>query len=241
MIEAEVKATGIMSTAAVPPGETPRHGWLVDEGLNAMVHQHFFSARLDLDVDGPENSVYEVETVSTPPERNPYGNAFETVRTPVRRESEAARDVNPLQSRTWYVVNENKRNAWGQPTAYRLIPGEVTLPFALPGLAADEARRASRSTRSGSRRTTRASGSPRATTRTSTQAARACPEFQAQDRSLENTDVVMWVTLGHHHVPRPEDWPIMPVARLGFVLKPHGFFDRNPSLDVPPPAAHCAH
>ena len=51
-IEAEVKATGIMSTAAVPPGETPRHGTLVDEGLNAMIHQHFFNARLDLDVDG---------------------------------------------------------------------------------------------------------------------------------------------------------------------------------------------
>ena len=67
-IEAEIKATGIMSTAAVPPGETPRHGVLVDDGLNAMVHQHF-SARLDFDVDGPENSVYEVETVSTPPER----------------------------------------------------------------------------------------------------------------------------------------------------------------------------
>jgi primary-amine oxidase len=49
----------------------------------------------------------------------------------------------------------------------------------------------------------------------------------------------MWVTLGHHHVPRPEDWPIMPVARLGFMLKPHGFFDRNPSLDVPSP--HAAH
>jgi Cu2+-containing amine oxidase len=26
------------------------------------------------------------------------------------------------------------------------------------------------------------------------------------------------------------------------VLKPHGFFDRNPSLDVPPPhPAHCSH
>jgi primary-amine oxidase len=30
----------------------------------------------------------------------------------------------------------------------------------------------------------------------------------------------------------------MPVWRMGFHLKPDGFFDRNPSLDVAPPA-HC--
>jgi primary-amine oxidase len=26
----------------------------------------------------------------------------------------------------------------------------------------------------------------------------------------------------------------MPVERVGFALKPVGFFDRNPALDVPP-------
>ena len=240
MIEAEVKATGIMSTAAVPPGEVPRHGTLVETGLNAMIHQHFFSARLDLDVDGPMNSVFEVETVTTPPERNPYGNAFETVRTPVRRESEGARDVNPLQSRTWYVVNENRRNAWGQPTAYRLIPGEVVQSFALPG--SPLAKRAAFTqhqvwfTAYHPRERFAAGDYPNQHA-----GGAGLPAYQAQDRSLENTDVVVWVTLGHHHVPRPEDWPIMPVARLGFVLKPHGFFDRNPALDVPSPhAAHCA-
>jgi primary-amine oxidase len=27
----------------------------------------------------------------------------------------------------------------------------------------------------------------------------------------------------------------MPVVRCGFQLRPVGFFDRNPALDVPPP------
>jgi primary-amine oxidase len=32
----------------------------------------------------------------------------------------------------------------------------------------------------------------------------------------------------------------MPVDRCGFTLKPSGFFDRNPALDVPAPASgHC--
>jgi primary-amine oxidase len=40
-------------------------------------------------------------------------------------------------------------------------------------------------------------------------------------------------TFGATHFPRPEDWPIMPVETSGFTLKPSGFFDRNPTLDVP--------
>ena len=32
-----------------------------------------------------------------------------------------------------------------------------------------------------------------------------------------------------------EDWPVMPVERAGFALRPFGFFDANPALDVAPP------
>jgi primary-amine oxidase len=59
------------------------------------------------------------------------------------------------------------------------------------------------------------------------------PEWTKADRPIENTDIVLWYTLGSHHIPRPEDWPVMPVERIGFTLQPFGFFDVNPSLDVP--------
>ena len=42
------------------------------------------------------------------------------------------------------------------------------------------------------------------------------------------------------HITGPEDWPVMPAERAGFMLKPAGFFDRNPALDVAPsPSGHC--
>jgi primary-amine oxidase len=56
-----------------------------------------------------------------------------------------------------------------------------------------------------------------------------------RDHSLENTDIVAWYSFGVHHIPRPEDWPVMPVAYAGFMLKPAGFFEQNPAMDVAPP------
>ena len=60
------------------------------------------------------------------------------------------------------------------------------------------------------------------------------PEWTSADRPIDGEDIVVWYTFGHHHVPRPEDWPVMPVTTAGFKLKPVGFFERNPALDVPP-------
>src|SRR5262249_15043674 len=71
------------------------------------------------------------------------------------------------------------------------------------------------------------------------------PRWTAADRSVLDREIVVWYVIGHHHIVRPEDWPVMPVVRAGFMLKPNGFFARNPALDVPPPShaehSHCAH
>jgi primary-amine oxidase len=67
------------------------------------------------------------------------------------------------------------------------------------------------------------------------------PKWTQADRNLVDTDIVLWYTLGAHHVPRPEDWPVMPVACYSMMLKPAGFFDRNPALDVPPSAPKHEH
>ena len=61
------------------------------------------------------------------------------------------------------------------------------------------------------------------------------PRFVAGDQSIVDTDVVVWHTFGITHIPRVEDWPVMPVHRAGFTLVPDAFFARNPALDVPLP------
>ena len=66
------------------------------------------------------------------------------------------------------------------------------------------------------------------------------PEWVQADRDLVDRDIVLWYCFGVTHMPRPEDWPVMPVEYTGFLLQPVGFFDRNPALDVPPSSTgHC--
>jgi primary-amine oxidase len=233
-IQCEVKLTGILSTGAVAPGETPTHGQLLNEdGLYGPIHQHFFNFRLDLDVDGPVNTVYEEHAEADPvgPD-NPLKGAFRTVRTPLRRESEAQQLVDPLRGRVWRIVNPERRNAVGEPVGYRLVPhGNVA---ALAAADASIARRAAFMTKHlwvtpHDDHERHAAGDFPAQ-----HPGDGLPTWTAADRPIEATDVVVWYTLGSHHAPRPEDWPVMPVSYAGFLLQPAGFFDRNPALDVPP-------
>ena len=55
---------------------------------------------------------------------------------------------------------------------------------------------------------------------------------------MTHTDVVLWYVFGIHHITRPEDWPIMPADTISFWLKPFGFFDQNPALDISDPGHH---
>ena len=125
-MQLEVKLTGIMSTMAVADGDPGEHARMVAPGLAAPYHQHLFNVRLDIEVDGPDNAVYEVDAVPTGPPgspENPWGNVFGTTATLLETELAARRDVDPSRSRTWRIANRSRRNGLGEPTAYKLLPG----------------------------------------------------------------------------------------------------------------------
>ena len=240
-IEAEIKATGIIATAAVAPGETPLYGQLVAPGVNGMIHQHFFCARLDFDLDGRENSAFEVhgEGMPTGPD-NPHGNAFRAVKRLLRTELEAPELIDPLRGRHWLIANRRRTNGVGQPVAYKLVPGENVQAFQQPD--SSFAQRAGFAfkhvwvTRYNPGERYAAGDYPN-----QNPGPAGLPEWIQQDRAIDGEDIVVWYSFGLHHVPRPEDWPVMPVHHIGFTLKPVGFFNENPALDVPPYGASCAH
>ncbi len=150
------------------------------------------------------------------------------------RESQAARSADPAVARSWQIVNPQRTNRMGRPVAYALYPQGQ------PTLLADErssiARRAAFATRHlWVTRYDPAERYPAGDLVNQHPGGAGIPSWIARDRSLDGEDLVVWHTFGMTHVPRPEDWPVMPVDVSGFVLKPVGFFDRNPTLGVREP------
>jgi primary-amine oxidase len=236
-LEMEALLTGVMSTKGVMPNAAhdnhAGYGHLVADGVEAVHHQHFFNFRLDLDVDGTSNTVVEQNTEALPPGKdNPYNNAFVMKETALKTEAEAQRQLNLATHRRWRVINPNNKNTLGQPTGYLLSTGESSIPIAAVN---SSVRQRAGFVNSHLWVTPQAPDEIYAAGLYINQSkgGEGLPAWTKQNRLLENKDVVVWYTFGVTHIPRPEDWPVMPVHKAGFKLMPVGFFTQNPALDVP--------
>ena len=232
-IQFEIKLTGVLSLGAVHEGERPRHGSMIAPRLYAPNHQHFFNVRLDFDIDGVRNTVEQVDVVADPvDENNSFENAFQCKSMELVTEKQALAKLNFETARSWKIINPQVTNALGEPVGYKFLPGDNSIPFASPNAwwrkragfvnhhvwvtpYNDEERFA-------------AGDYPNQST-----PGDGLVRWVEADRSIKDTDVVFWYTFGHTHIPRPEDYPVMPAAYIGFLLKPSGFFDGNPANDLP--------
>jgi primary-amine oxidase len=233
-IECEVRATGIMVTSSFADGRQPPYGTLVDQRTYAPFHQHFIVARLDLDVDGAANTVYATESEAAGvSDQDPYALGLTIRSTPLCTESEGIQDYDWNVQRGWKIVNDNVSNGLGTPVGYKLVPAASFPPLidrASPAFQrAEVIGHTLWVTPYAEDERWPCGDFPNLSSSDS-----GLPVWTAQDRPIENTDVVLWYVFGIHHITRPEDWPVMPVDTVSFWLKPFGFFDRNPALDVPP-------
>ncbi|SDM79286.1 primary-amine oxidase [Cryobacterium flavum] len=242
-IEFEAKATGVVFTSAYA-GKGYPYASEIAPGLGAPFHQHLFSARLDMALDGDTNRVEEEDVVRVPiGPGNERGNAFTRQRTVLATELEGVRQADAAIGRTWHVSNPNSLNRLGEPVAYKLHP--QGLPVLLADPESSVAQRAAFATKG--LWVTRFAEDERYPTGDFVNqhaGGAGLPAYIAADRAIDGEDIVLWHTFGLTHFPRVEDWPIMPVDTVGFKLRPDGFFDRSPVLDVPanvPPASggHC--
>ena len=239
-IDYEVKLTGIVNSSAVPAGVKPKHGTLVAPQVVAHNHQHYFNVRLDMMIDGQENSVYEVDTVRDPiSEDNEHGNAFSVQKTLLTEENDFPRKIDPFAARYWTVANHSSHNYMGEPVAYKIAPGENVLPFHHDD-AVIMKRAAFMTGHMWATEYARDELFAAGNYPSQHPGGDGLPKWMSNNRNLEDKDVVIWYTFGHNHIPRLEDWPVMPVAYTGFSIRPSGFFNRNPALDVPPSDSHCS-
>lgn len=214
----------------IPKG-IERYGTLMAPNIVGINHQHFFCFRMDFDVDGLKNSLYELN-VRPIAESRGYAeqNTFTLERTLLRREQEAARDLNEGQNRCWKVINQNASRYLGHFPGYLIEPGSNAYPYSHPD--SFNRKRAGflqhhfwatqykpdEMYASGDYPVSSAGGE-------------GLPQW-VSDASIDNEDIVCWYSVGITHTPRVEDWPVMPAASMGFKIMPESFFKRNPALDV---------
>ena len=210
-----------------------RSSHLVAPYVVAPFHQHFFNMRLDMDVDGQDNDVAEMNISSIPAGKdNPNLNAFKQTMTQLKSEGDAQRDMDLKTHRMWVVYNPDSRSSLGYPAAYMLVPRENAVPYLLDGSPLLKRggfiKHAFWATQEDDEEMYAAGKYPNQRS-----GADGLPVWTRKNRSLDKQDVVVWYTFCVTHTPRPEDWPVMPFYKAGFDLMPMGFFNRNTSLDVP--------
>ena len=241
MLAKGVPEPNVRHAASTPPGARPStslgtgavSGHLVAANVVAPHHQHFFNFRLDFDVDGQANEVHEMNTRALPAgPGNPTLNGMVMEETNLRTEALAQRRMNMGAARTWSIVNPTTQNSLGHHTSYILVPGVNSIPYVAP--ASQVRKRAGFvnqhfwATRYNPDEMYAAGPYPNQSL-----GGAGLPAWVGNNETLTNQDVVVWYTMGITHIPRPEEWPVMPVTHVGFKMIPGGFFSRNPALDVP--------
>ncbi|TDL20438.1 peroxisomal copper amine oxidase [Rickenella mellea] len=244
-IEFEIRLTGILQVYVKNPTEPNPFGTTVAPQINAHYHQHLFSLRVDPMVDGLNNSVIESDVIPLPNAptgsvENFAGNAFIVQEKTLKVANEGARDFDYELDRRWRIVNPARTHySSGAAPGYVIgMKGGATKLLARPdGWAA---RRAAFATKTlwvlpdkegpnGGKVWPAGKYVPQ----TREEPEDSVGGWSRGAENIENDDILLFLTIGTTHIPRPEDWPVMPVDHLRVTFKPQSFFKMNPSLDVP--------
>jgi primary-amine oxidase len=181
------------------------------EKVFAPSHVHNFYFCLDFDIDGADNNL--VEEFNHHPDR-PGSPSAQDGWTPILRES--ARSLNGPTFRSWRVVNKESKNAFGHRRSYELAP------------AGNGVFRSAESFTQADLWVTRYNPKEFPFSAADSRALRSALPTYVNNESVDGADVVVWYVLHHHHLPRTEDYPAMPMEWVGFCLMPRDFLDGSP-------------
>ncbi len=238
----DVGATGIEAVKGVKAKtmhdpsaqDDTRYGTLIDHNIVGTTHQHIYNFRLDLDVDGEQNSLTGMDPVVKPNDAGgPRTSTMQLEHKTFATEQDATQKFDPGTLRL--LSNPNKENRMGNPVSYQLIPyAGGTHPVAKganfapnewiyhrlsfmdkqiwvtrydPNERYPEGKYPNRSTHD-----------------------TGLGQYTKDNGAIDNTDLVVWLTTGTTHVARAEEWPMMPTEWVHALLKPWNYFNETPSL-----------
>ncbi|KAL2902029.1 Primary amine oxidase [Bienertia sinuspersici] len=229
-----VKATPYLNTNQVS-SEEELYGTLMSENVVGVIHDHYITFYLDMDVDGSDNSFVKLnlQRQQTSPDESPRTSYLKATRTVAKTEKDAQIKLKLYDPSEFHVINPNKKTRIGNPVGYKVVPAgtaasllDLNDPAQKRGAFTNNQIWVTPYNRSeewaGGLFVCQSHGEDNLAT------------WSERDRAIENKDIVVWYTLGFHHIPCQEDFPVMPTVSSSFSLKPVNFFERNPILGIPP-------
>nr|GMD99127.1 primary amine oxidase-like [Ipomoea batatas] len=230
-----VKATPYVNMNQVNQPEDYLYGTLLSENVIGVIHDHYVTFHLDMDMDGADNSFVKVNLQNhrTSPGESPRRSYLKAVRSVAKTEKDAQIKLKLYDPSEFHVINPNKKTRVGNPVGYKIVPAGTAAslldhddPPQMRGAFTDNQIWVTPYNRSeqwaGGLYVYQSHGDD------------TLAVWSERDREIENKDIVVWYTLGFHHIPCQEDFPIMPTVTSSFDLKPVNFFESNPILGIPP-------
>jgi primary-amine oxidase len=235
-IRIDVGATGIDQVKGVPAatmrdpsaGADTAYGGMVAPNLIGTNHDHFLSFRLDIDIDGTDNTLVHEHLLSeaiqgTAGRSSLWRVAQENITTegPLTGGHEGAE--------IWSVINPHLTNRLGQHPGYEVRPDHTVTSLLAPEDIAQQRGAFSAATlwvTAYDPKQLYAAGMHPNQSR----GGDGLPAYVKHHRRVADADIVLWYTMGFHHLPRPEDWLILPTIWHSVSLVPFGFFDVNPAF-----------
>ena len=214
-------------------GEASQYGRFIAENTVGVDHDHFFSFRLDFDIDGTANSfVTDKLRVESLPAGSLRKSLWVAEPETAKMEEQAKIRMSMEHPEMWRIINPNVKNPLGYPVGYELVPEEnamsLLVPEDYPQMRASFTDYQLWVTPYRENERYAAGDYPN-----QSKGGDGLPAWTKANRPIENTDIVLWYTIGFHHVPHAEDWPVMPTMWHEFQLRPCNFFSRNPAIDLP--------
>ncbi|CAH8273079.1 unnamed protein product [Arabidopsis lyrata] len=215
--------------------EEELYGTILSENVIGVIHDHYVTFYFDLDVDGPDNSFLKVnlKRQETALGESPRKSYMKAVRNIVKTEKDGKIKLSLYDPSEYHVINPSKTTRVGNPRGYKIVP-RATAASLLDHDDPPQKRGAFTNNQiwvtpynkseqwAGGLFTYQSHGDD------------TLAVWSDRDRDIENNDIVVWYTLGFHHIPCQEDFPIMPTVSSSFDLKPANFFERSPILKAAP-------
>ncbi|CDP09892.1 unnamed protein product [Coffea canephora] len=250
LIRVQVSLSGMLMVKGTPyenPNQVPSNVEmstpLVSENVLGVVHDHFITFHLDMDIDSSNNSFVNINLVK---EENlggqsPRKSILKAKRQVAKNEEDARIKLKLYDPSEFHFINPSRFSRLGKPTGYKLVPRATAASLLdlddppqlraaftnnqvpVIGLFSIQMLFCNRSEPwAGGFLVYQSKGED------------TLAVWSDRNRPIENKDIVLWYTLGFHHLPCQEDFPVMPTVSSSFDLKPVNFFESNPILGVMP-------